>query len=278
MAAARLVRRRLLDPRQADLVARDPIADAVNIPFSELPERVHELPPREQELGVVGPASLVHEVVEWLTHAGRRAAAVGAPVAYGESSAAELGHLWEPNAFLAEMLPRLPVGRALELACGTGRDAIFMSSRGWDVTAVDILPDALKRAREMADRYAAALRTIDWLELDLEAGIVRFERTFDLITVVRYLHRPLFPRFHEWLRPGGSVLYETYTTLHRERHGRPARDAHVLKPGELPALLAGFEIRHHSEAWHGRAHTARVWAVLPPEPQAPQPPSSSQRS
>ncbi len=278
MAAARLVRRRLLDPRPANLAARDPIADAVNIPFSELPDRVYELPPREQELGVIGPAPLVREVVAWLTGAGRRATAVVAPVAPGESSAAELGHLWEPNAFLAEMLPRLPVGLALELACGTGRDAIFMASRGWDVTAVDVLPDALGRAREMAGRYAPALRTINWLESDLEAGAVRFERTFDLVTVIRYLHRPLFPRFREWLRPGGGVLYETYTTLHRERHGRPARDAHVLESGELPGLLAGFEIRHHSEAWRGRAHTARVWAVLPPESQAPGHPSSSQRS
>jgi hypothetical protein len=35
----------------------------------------------------------------------------------------------------------------------------------------------------------------------------------------------------------------------------------VLKPGELPRLLAGFDLRHHSEAWRGEAHTARVWAV-----------------
>ena len=203
--------------------------------------------------------------VVWLTGVGRRATAVVGPVAPGRPSPDELGHLWEPNAFLAETLPQLSPGRALELACGTGRDAVFTSSHGWDVTAVDILPDALGRAREMAGRYAPALRTINWLELDLERGAVRFERTFDLLTGFRYLHRPLFPRFREWLRPGGSILYETYTTLHRERHGRPARHTHVLEPGELPELLADFEIRHHSEAWRGRAHTARVWAVRPPE-------------
>jgi hypothetical protein len=59
------------------------------------------------------------------------------------------------------------------------------------------------------------------------------------------------------------VLCETFTATHRERYGKPARAAHVLAPGELPRLLARFEIRHHSEAWRGRAHTARAWAVLP---------------
>jgi len=263
---ARLVHRRLLDPRPAGEAAERPFAEAVNIPFSELPERVHELPPRERELGVVGPEPLVRDVVAWLTRVGRRATAVGAPVPDAAPSDSEIGHLWQPSAFLAEMLPRFTPARALELACGTGRDAIFMSSHGWDVTAVDVLPDALALAQELSERYAPALRTVEWLELDLEVGPVRFERVFDLITVVRYLHRPLFARLRQWLRPGGSILCETFTTVHRQRYGRPARDAHVLEPGELPELLVDFEIRHHSEEWRGRAHTARVWAVLPTLP------------
>ncbi len=262
---ARLVQRRLLDPRPAGEAAEQPFLDAVNIPFSELPDRVHELPPRGRELGVVGPEPLAREVVAWLMGAGRRATVVAASPRHGAAGDSEIGHLWEPNAFLAESLPRFSAARALELACGTGRDAIFMSARGWDVTAVDVLPDALALASELAERYAPALRPIEWLERDLESGPVRFERVFDLITVVRYLHRPLFPRFREWLRPEGSILYETFTTAHRERYGRPSRDAHVLEPGELPELLADFEIRHCSEQWRGRAHTARVWAVLPPD-------------
>jgi tellurite methyltransferase len=260
-----LVQWRLLDPRPCAAAADHVFSEAVNIPFSELPDRVHELPPRERELGVVGPEPLAREVVAWLRRVGRRAIAVDVPSPGGAPSDSEIGHLWEPTAFLAQMLPQLSPGRALELACGTGRDAVFMSSLGWDVTAVDVLPDALALAKGLVERYAPALRPVEWLELDLEAETVRFERAFDLITVVRYLHRPLFARFREWLRPGGSVLYETFTSVHRQRYGRPARDAHVLKPGELPGLLAGFEIRHHSEQWRGRAHTARVWAATPSE-------------
>jgi SAM-dependent methyltransferase len=251
VAVTRLVRRRLLDPRDAEQAAEQPISDAVNIPFSELPDRVHELPPRDQELSVVGPAPLVQAVIAWLATIGRRGLAVEAPAA-PKDERYEVGRLW----------PQLPGGAALELACGTGRDTVFMSSCGWDVTAVDVLPDALSRGRELAARYAAALRPIRWLQLDLEAEVAEFGRAFDLITVFRYLHRPLLGRLHDWLRPAGSILCETFTTVHRERYGKPSRAGHVLSPGELPKLLTGLEIRHHSEAWRGRAHTARAWAVL----------------
>ena len=204
MTAVHLVNRRLLDPREAEQAAADPTAGAVNIPFSELPHRVHELPPRERELGIVGPEHLAREVIAWLTSVDRVGLAVEVPTPRDRPSGSEIGYLWRPNAFLCEVLPRLPRGMALELACGTGRDAIFMSSWGWDVTAADVLSDAISRAKEMADRYAPALRPIHWIELDLETGTPRFERHFDLITVFRYLHRPLFARLREWLRPGGS--------------------------------------------------------------------------
>jgi SAM-dependent methyltransferase len=262
MAAARLVRRRLLDPREAGQAAGEPIADAVNIPFSELPERVYELPPRDQELGVVGPASLARDVVTWLGSIGRRAVAVETDTQRGKVSGVYLGRLWEPNPFLCEVLRQLTPGAAVDLACGTGRDAIHMSSCGWDVTAVDVLPDALSRGRELAERYAGALRPIDWVTADLEVGSPRFERTFDLITAFRYLHRPLFRLLREWVRPGGSVVWETFTTVHRERYGKPSRDGHVLAPGELSEVFSGFDLRHYSEGWRGWAHTARVWAVL----------------
>jgi SAM-dependent methyltransferase len=164
---------------------------------------------------------------------------------------------------LAEVLPQLPPGRALDLACGCGREAVFMAACGWKVTAVDVLPDAMERAADLARRCAPAVSPIDWRQVDLEADLPPMGGPFDLMVAFRYLHRPLFRRVPEWLRPGGSLVYETFTTTHRERHGRPAADQSVLRPGELPGLLAGLEVRHHSEAWRGHDHTARVWAVKP---------------
>ncbi len=256
----------LLDPRRVDAQRGDPIRDSVRIPWPELADRVHELPPRTREIRVASVGNDAERAVAWLRSEQRRAAL--APdfeyAAHGEPPAR--CRLWEPSPFLAECAAELEPGRALELACGVGRDAVYLASRGWDVLAVDVLPDAVERACALRDRY-------------LPEGRLRFERReleaaspddfkdwvsgFDLISVARYLHRPLFERFARWLRPGGSLVYETFTTEHRARHGRPRRDAFVLQAGELASAVPGLPVRHASEAWHDDAHTARLWACKP---------------
>jgi SAM-dependent methyltransferase len=256
-----LVECRFLDPRPAAEAARAPIVGAVNMPRSELPARTHELPPRDELIRVVGPPEFAEPAVAWLTSAGRRAAVESAFEYAPPADARPVGRLWRPTAFLAEVCARLSPGRALELACGTGRDAVYLAACGWQVLAVDVLPDALERGQMLAQRCAPALAPVEWRQADLERGVLKLPAGFDLVVAVRYLHRPLFARLPDWLRPGGSFVCETFTTVHRARHGRPARTTDVLRPGELTALLAGFELRHCSEAWHGPLHTARAWAV-----------------
>lgn len=263
MPNARLTRRNLLDPREPDQASARPIADAVNIPLSQWPRRTHELPPRRRVVRLAARGSLARAAVDWLARHGRRGV-VASEFRYGRTApSSELGRLWEPNPLLAGVLPRLRPGRALDLACGSGRDAVYMAAGGWEVTAVDVLPDALARGRDLARRCAAAIGPIRWLEHDLEGGVACWPDGFDLVVVIRYLHRPLLGRLAEWLRPGGSLVCEAFTRLHRARYGRPARDARVLRPGELPRLLEGFETRHYSEGWHEGMHTARAWALRP---------------
>lgn len=259
-----LVLCRFLDPRPAAEAAARPIDDAVNIPFGELAGRTHELPPRGEVIPVVGPPALAEQVVSWLVARERRAVARHEFRHVSPSDVLDVGRLWRPNAFLAEVLPQLPPRSALDLACGTGRDAVFLAARGWTVTAADVLPDALERARGLAERCTAAVGPLTWRQMDLERedSPPTFAERFDLIVGFRYLHRPLFGRLRDWLNPGGSLIWETFTTEHRARYGRPAADAHVLQLNELPRLLTGFRARRYSEAWHGRAHTARVWATL----------------
>ena len=261
--AGRIPLAAVLDPRPEDVAAAAPFADAVNIPLNELPDRTHELPPREQTIAVAGSPDLAAKTIRWLQDHGREAAIVrDAPLPAG-GRIPTAARLWHPTAFLEETLPHVQPGRALDLACGVGRDAVFAASAGWQVTAVDVLPDAVERGRALEGRYSSQVAPIRWIVADLERASTRLTGIYDLIFGFRYLHRPLFTRLADSLAPGGSLLWETFTTLHRARHGRPSRAERVLEPSELLHVLEGWKTAHYSEAWRGGRHTARVWAIRP---------------
>ncbi|HKQ97941.1 MAG TPA: hypothetical protein VJV75_08705, partial [Candidatus Polarisedimenticolia bacterium] len=90
---------------------------------------------------------------------------------------------------------------------------------------------------------AAALgMNLEATRVDLEAGSADLgEGRYDLILVVRYLHRPLFPALRRALAPGGVLLYETYTREQAAR-GKPTSPAHLLEPGELKRLVAPLRV------------------------------------
>ncbi|MHC4829481.1 MAG: class I SAM-dependent methyltransferase [Planctomycetota bacterium] len=141
--------------------------------------------------------------------------------------------LWEPSPLLARALARLGAGSgpAIDLACGTGRDAVTLARAGYEVTAVDVDAWALERAAELAGRCGVELRCE---QLDLEADLVRLpDGPFSFVNVSRFLHRPLFPAIRDAVAPGGVVCYQTFEVGERERSGRPRRDRFLLQPGEL---------------------------------------------
>ncbi|MEJ7705957.1 MAG: class I SAM-dependent methyltransferase [Nocardioidaceae bacterium] len=97
--------------------------------------------------------------------------------------------LWgaEPNQFVRELCERLPVGRALDLACGEGRNALWLARLGWQVTAIDHSPVAIARARALGAREpAAAGGRITWVVADVTSTLPR-PSSVDL-TVISYLH------------------------------------------------------------------------------------------
>lgn len=166
----------------------------------------------------------------------------------------------EPAAILSEVLPLLPRGRALDLACGAGRNAIFLSVRGWNVTAIDSSSSALKLSQAAAksqDIRAAinglsdtsSLATaplsgrLDLLEADLEKFHLP-RKQFDLIICIHYLQRSIFHAIEEALLPGGVLLYETFTRAQLQFAQGPRNPAYLLDQGELrtafPALTPLF--------------------------------------
>jgi tellurite methyltransferase len=162
----------------------------------------------------------------------------------------------QPSPFLAALGDRLPArGRALDVAGGSGRNALWLLQRGLEVTIADISEVGLQRAAAAAP----ALRT---LQLDLENDPLP-SGPWDLILCSRFLHRPLFARFPDLLAPGGLLVIAHPTVANLQKHPRPGRQF-LLEDGELPSLAPGLEILLHEEGWFesGR-HEAHLLARKP---------------
>jgi tellurite methyltransferase len=154
-----------------------------------------------------------------------------------------------PNAYKEFIIPLLPsAGRALDVAGGVGRHAIWLAERGWRVTLVDISDTGVHQARENARRRAKqiAFEVRDLAEF--RAGKSRY----DLVLVFFYLQREIFPELVKALRPGGVLVYKTYTQRQRNFGGGPTHPMHLLKPQELLRAFSALQILHYQETIRDR--------------------------
>ena len=152
----------------------------------------------------------------------------------------------QPTAFLRETIesgtwPAL-CGRALDIACGKGRNAIYLAQRGFAVTALDISPVALEVGRKRAQRQN--LR-IDWRTCDLESAVLD-HAGFDLIINFNYLQRSLFGSMRQAVKPGGHVIFETYL-IDQAALGHPKNSEHLLQHNELLECFRGFRVLFYRE-------------------------------
>lgn len=116
--------------------------------------------------------------------------------------------LWhaQPNQFLVEEVGDLAPGSVLDVACGEGRNAIWLAERGWRATGVDFSTVALGKARRMAEQRGVH---VEWIEADLREW--QPTRTYDLV-IAMYLHLPAKPRQATFaaaargVGPGGTIL------------------------------------------------------------------------
>ncbi|MCB9853394.1 MAG: class I SAM-dependent methyltransferase [Phycisphaerales bacterium] len=134
---------------------------------------------------------------------------------------------------------------ALDLACGSGRDAVAMAEAGLRVEAWDRYEEALDRCRSLAASAGVSVAT---RQVDVEVDRVLAPESFDVIACFNFLHRPLMSAIADAIRPGGFVVYETFTLEQRERFGKPRKDAHLLLPNELPSFFDSWQQVHHSES------------------------------
>ena len=234
-------------------------AGACSLPAGELFLRMQELPRRSRSLSLCGTADSLAVARAFLEPRGYVIAAARLwSKAWQEQLAQadllETGlnrvRLWEPSALLERFVTRLAPqyglqpGSGLDLACGAGRDAVYLAQQGWDMWAVDHSEDALQRVGRMAAQAGVTVRTLACDLEGAEAPLPAFgPASLDLITVFRYLYRPLLPLLRDWLPPGGVLVYQTFLQgCEHSAIGRPRNPRFLLAPGELAAQFAGFDI------------------------------------
>ncbi len=173
-------------------------------------------------------ATVRHDRQRWDERFGRTAFALGK----------------EPNPFLKKQIRLLPKGKALDIATGEGRNAVFLAQHGFEVDAVDISEKGLRKARQLAREKGVRINTF---AADLDQFQIQKER-YDLITDFYFLKRRLIPRIKKGLKKGGRVIFETYILDHRKlRTGGPKQVKYFLKQNELIKLFENFRIVFYRE-------------------------------
>jgi 2-polyprenyl-3-methyl-5-hydroxy-6-metoxy-1,4-benzoquinol methylase len=164
----------------------------------------------------------------------------------------------DPIPFLKDHVDLLPKGTALDLAMGEGRNGVFLATKGFQVTGVDISEAGLKKAQALAAEKGVTLTTV---VADLEQYSIP-PNAFDVIICTYYLQRDLFPKIATALKPGGMVLIETYTVdhlLYRPKFNR----AFQLERNELLTALPGLRVLRYQEVDTGDAAFASLLAQKP---------------
>jgi tellurite methyltransferase len=163
----------------------------------------------------------------------------------------------DPSRFLAENIARIkdlaPGQKALDIACGEGRNSIFLARHGFAVTGLDISEEGIAKARKWAKAEGLA---VSFLCEDMET--YEFTEAFDLIINFNFLLRDLIPKMVEALNPGGLIVFDTIleTPTLEGSHKKP----YLLQPGELRTIFARFpgEIMADEELPLGPMPTARL--------------------
>lgn len=131
----------------------------------------------------------------------------------------------------------MTTGLALDIAAGTGGNALFLAERGFQVDAMDISEVGLEKGRTEAQKRGL---TINFIQTDLDS--VELPRVaYDLIINFNFLLRPLIPKMKAALKAGGHIIFETYL-IDQQELGHPKNPAYLLDHNELLQLFRGIRV------------------------------------
>ena len=172
------------------------------------------------------------------------------PEAFGEAPSDWLRqHEW--------LLQEQARGRALDLACGNGRNARYLAGLGFDVDAIDISDVAINWLQEVVDQTGLHIspRAADLTALELPAD------HYQVIANFNYLERDLFPTITRALAPGGLLFFETFSCDQIELFESKIRPRYTLKHNELLRAFLNLHVLHYREGIHWEASRRRRRAV-----------------
>lgn len=149
-------------------------------------------------------------------------------------------------------------GRALDVACGAGRNALHLARRGCSVLAVDLSVEGLRILRERALETGLPVQPI---LADLRCFHVR-PGAFQVVVNTRFLLREAFPLIRSALAPGGLLVFETFSVDEIEVLGGDIRRAYALERGELPEAFSGLDILLYEEGVFERPEGERGLARM----------------
>lgn len=135
-----------------------------------------------------------------------------------------------PAPIIVEAVNLLPAGRALDLACGAGRNSLHLAHHGWSVVAIDASAAAIEIVRKLDPR-------IETMLLDIEREALPFPaESFNLICIINFLHRPLFNEAKRLVKPGGLIA----AAIHTSRSTMNPK--YTVAIGELRGYFRDWEI------------------------------------
>ena len=166
-------------------------------------------------------------------------------------------NILKPAQFLVENVNLLPKGQVLDVAMGSGANAVYLARMGFEVEGVDISAEAVNTALELARKSGVNLKA---RLADLESNYRIRKSSYDVIICFKYLQRSLIQQMKDGLRTGGMLVYETFI-VDQARFGKPKNPDHLLKHNELLDLFRDFRcLRYREGIFESRKAIASIIA------------------
>jgi len=165
-----------------------------------------------------------------------------------------------PAKFLSKNYDFIPQGaRVLDIGMGEGRNAVFLASKGYKVSGIDISSVAIRKARMLAREFGVRIETIHKSVSDYKVP----DNSVDAIICFYYVDREVVKMLKNWLKPGGVLVFESFNIKQKVVNGLKEDDIYLLRESELLKLFGDFNILKYEEAQHRRDFISSIIVQKP---------------